>query len=111
MRKLSNHKILVLVLIFCCCGPERKCGWPRSPSLVNVVVVSVHESTATTPNSSGTYKAWGSYENFMLSYGLRPDDFDDVEEGKAIIRGLRDADEAERREDRRRKQKSMKSRH
>jgi hypothetical protein len=28
----------------------------------------------------------------MLSYGLKPWDLDDVEEGKAIIRGLREGD-------------------
>ncbi|CAL1696647.1 unnamed protein product [Somion occarium] len=30
-------------------------------------------------------KAWGGWHNFLLSYGLKPYNKDDVEEGKAIL--------------------------
>lgn len=45
-------------------------------------------------------KAWGGWQNFMLSYGLKPWNLDDVEEGKVILEQLKksaveDAKEAE----------------
>ncbi|KAI0054294.1 hypothetical protein BV25DRAFT_1866466 [Artomyces pyxidatus] len=38
------------------------------------------------------YKSWGGYHNFLLSYGLKPYNLEDVEEGKAILAAFREAD-------------------
>jgi len=38
------------------------------------------------------YKSWGGYNNFMRSYMLKPWDHDDIQEGKMIIEGMREAD-------------------
>lgn len=40
-------------------------------------------------------KPWGGWQKFMLSYGLKPWDDDDVQEGKAIIQAFRDRDREE----------------
>ena len=36
------------------------------------------------------YDSFGGYENFMYSYGLKPWNPDDVEEGEAIAKVLRE---------------------
>lgn len=41
------------------------------------------------------YKPFGGYHGFMASYGLKPWDLDDVEEGKAILEGLKKCAEME----------------
>ncbi|KAH9899328.1 hypothetical protein C8Q73DRAFT_638018 [Cubamyces lactineus] len=38
------------------------------------------------------YKSFGGYNNFMRSYGLKPWDDDDVQEGKAIIEAFKEGD-------------------
>jgi len=49
------------------------------------------------------YKAWGGFNNFMRSYGLKPWDHDDIQEGKRIIQGMRDGDRWEWEEEQREK--------
>lgn len=41
------------------------------------------------------YKDFGGFNNFMHSYGLKPSDHDDIQEGKAIIEGFREQDRYE----------------
>ncbi|KAJ5409103.1 hypothetical protein N7509_002986 [Penicillium cosmopolitanum] len=41
-----------------------------------------------TPEERAVIKTYGSWTNFMQSYGLKPWDDDDVQEGMAILRGL-----------------------
>lgn len=63
---------------------------------------STSQSTSKTPSTSAAapskpsdysiYKEWGSYQNFMLSYGLKFWDADDRDEGKAIIQAFKDYD-------------------
>ena len=36
--------------------------------------------------------SWGSCTNFMLSYGLKPYNFEDLDEAKAISRALKEND-------------------
>jgi hypothetical protein len=38
-------------------------------------------------------ESWGSWTNFMLSYGLKPWNHDDLEEALAISRALKQADD------------------
>ena len=47
------------------------------------------------PYMKATIKSYGGWTNFMLSYGLKPYEPDDVAESKAIIQGFRDADARE----------------
>jgi len=56
---------------------------------------SVTGSASAPKSNYEYYKAYGGWPGFMLSYGLKPWDLDDVEEGKAIIRGLRECDAME----------------
>lgn len=69
------------------------------------------KSKTKTP-SQPSRQAWSrkSYQNIMLDFGLQPEEFDGVHEGKAVARGLHNAAQAERREDERRAQKHMKHR-
>ena len=41
------------------------------------------------------YKDFGGFNNFMHSYGLKPWNDDDIQEGKAIIEGFRQQDRYE----------------
>lgn len=41
------------------------------------------------------YKDFGGFNNFMHSYGLKPYDHNDIQEGKAIIEGFREQDRYE----------------
>ena len=41
------------------------------------------------------YKDFGGFNNFMHSYGLKPWDHDDIQEGKRIIEAFREQDRAE----------------
>ncbi|KXN81851.1 hypothetical protein AN958_03620 [Leucoagaricus sp. SymC.cos] len=56
----------------------------------------------TTNNNSRSdysyYKDFGGYYNFMHSYGLKPYDDNDVQEGKAIIEAFREHDSSEAQE-------------
>lgn len=47
------------------------------------------------PMTSTTIFDFGGFNNFMHSYGLKPWDHDDIQEGKAIIQGFRDQDRYE----------------
>ncbi len=52
-------------------------------------------SSASAPKSDYQYdKAYGGWHGFMQSYGLKPYDPDDVQEGKDIIAGFRNIDGA-----------------
>ncbi|KAI0327214.1 hypothetical protein GY45DRAFT_1327915 [Cubamyces sp. BRFM 1775] len=54
---------------------------------------STKRSETYVPKSdSHYYKSFGGFNNFMHSYGLKPWDYDDVQEGKAIIEGFRKRD-------------------
>ncbi|KAJ5915857.1 hypothetical protein N7454_010998 [Penicillium verhagenii] len=37
-------------------------------------------------------KSYGGWTQFMLSYGLKPHDLEDIEEAKAILEGLAQVD-------------------
>ncbi|KAK0470331.1 uncharacterized protein EV420DRAFT_1634759 [Desarmillaria tabescens] len=51
------------------------------------------------PKSNNSYYAsFGGYNNFMHSYGLKPWDMDDVEEGKAILEMFKEQDRLEHEE-------------
>ncbi|KAK0193313.1 hypothetical protein F5146DRAFT_1133983 [Armillaria mellea] len=43
------------------------------------------DSTYQPKSNNSYYESFGGYNNFMHSYGLKPWDMDDVEEGKAIL--------------------------
>ncbi|KAF9445323.1 hypothetical protein P691DRAFT_805769 [Macrolepiota fuliginosa MF-IS2] len=55
-------------------------------------------TTSSNTNSGGErsdssyYGVFGGYNRFMLSYGLKPWNHDDVQEAKAILEGFREAD-------------------
>jgi len=40
------------------------------------------------PTLNSLYASFGGWQNFLLSYGLKPYNDDDVEEGKMIAQGL-----------------------
>lgn len=40
------------------------------------------------PTLNSLYESFGGWQNFLLSYGLKPYNDDDVEEGKRIAQGL-----------------------
>jgi hypothetical protein len=44
------------------------------------------------PSTNSYYTSYGGWQNFMHSYGLKPWDLDDVEEGKRIVQAFKDAD-------------------
>lgn len=44
------------------------------------------------------YKDFGGFNNFMHSYGLKPWDHDDIQEGKAIIQAFREHDREEQKQ-------------
>ncbi|KAL3692304.1 hypothetical protein R1sor_005955 [Riccia sorocarpa] len=50
---------------------SRGSGWDNPPKNVNEV-----------------YKAWGGFQNFMLSYGLKMWNHENVEEAKAIAEAM-----------------------
>jgi hypothetical protein len=65
----------------------------QSPSNSNAT--SSSSSSASAPKSDYQYyKAYGGWHGFMQSYGLKPYDLDDVQEGKDIIAGFRNIDGA-----------------
>ncbi|KAI0056561.1 hypothetical protein BV25DRAFT_1832097 [Artomyces pyxidatus] len=50
-------------------------------------------SSTYTPKSNYAYhQSFGGYNNFMASYGLKPWDDDDVQEGNAILDAFREGD-------------------
>jgi len=56
-------------------------------------MASSSNSTVYVPKSDyHYYKSFGGFNNFMHSYGLKPWDHDDIQEGKRIIQGMRDGD-------------------
>jgi hypothetical protein len=44
------------------------------------------------PSNNSIYRPFGGWPGFMHSYGLKPSDPDDVEEGKRIVEGLKAID-------------------
>jgi hypothetical protein len=51
------------------------------------------ESEQYVPRSNNSiYSSFGGWSGFMHSYGLKPWDLDDVEEGKRIVEGLKAID-------------------
>lgn len=46
-----------------------------------------------TPGEKAVVKGYGGWQAFMLSYGLKPWEEDDAEEGLQIVRGLAQVDE------------------
>ncbi|KAJ5764635.1 hypothetical protein N7533_003316 [Penicillium manginii] len=48
-----------------------------------------------TPEERAIVKSYGSWTNFMQSFGLKPWDFDDVDEGMAILRAFTQPEEEE----------------
>ena len=63
----------------------------------NSNATSSSSSSASAPKSDyhwQYYKAYGGWHGFMQSYGLKPYDPDDVQEGKDIIAGFRNIDGA-----------------
>ena len=42
------------------------------------------------PTLNSIYAGFGGWQNFMLSYGLKPYSDDDIQEGKSIAQGLLD---------------------
>ncbi|KAK0214138.1 hypothetical protein IW262DRAFT_300413 [Armillaria fumosa] len=55
-------------------------------------------STYQSKSNNSYYESFGGYNNFMHSYGLKPWDMDDVEEGKAIIQMFKEQDRLEHEE-------------
>jgi hypothetical protein len=55
-------------------------------------------------SNNAIYQTWGGWPNFMHSYGLKPWDLDDVEEGHRIIDKLKEGHRLEWEEDQREKQ-------
>ena len=45
-----------------------------------------------TKSSYAIHQSYGGSNNFMHSYGLKPWNHDDVQEGKAIVEAMKDAD-------------------
>jgi hypothetical protein len=46
-------------------------------------------------SNNSYYKPYGGWPGFMASYGLKPWDLDDVEEGRAILEALKAYDQEE----------------
>ena len=44
------------------------------------------------PSTNSIYAPFGGWPGFMHSYGLKPSDLDDVEEGKRIVEGFKAID-------------------
>jgi len=41
------------------------------------------------PSHNSIYSSFGGWQGFMHSYGLKPSDLGDVEEGKRIVEGFK----------------------
>ncbi|KAJ5092833.1 hypothetical protein N7456_008694 [Penicillium angulare] len=48
-----------------------------------------------TPAERAIVKSYGSWTEFMQSYGLKPYDLDDIEEAKSIVQALASNDDDE----------------
>jgi hypothetical protein len=60
----------------------------------NTSKASESEQYVPTSNNS-IYSSFGGWEGFMHSYGLKPWDLDDVEEGKMIVEAFKAYDKHE----------------
>ena len=72
--------------------------WEAANSMPDNKKSGSHKKTSDTfvPKSNNQYyQGFGGYNNFMHSYGLKPWDDDDVQEGKAIIEAFKEADRQE----------------
>lgn len=47
------------------------------------------------PSNNSIYSSFGGWPGFMQSYGLKPWDLNDVEEGKRIVEGFKEHDKLE----------------
>ncbi|GJJ15805.1 hypothetical protein Clacol_010083 [Clathrus columnatus] len=54
-----------------------------------------NKSTSNKTSNREFYEQWGGRENFMFSYGLKPWNADDVREGRAITKVLKENSEAD----------------
>ncbi|KAF8980155.1 hypothetical protein BDQ17DRAFT_1380899 [Cyathus striatus] len=63
-----------------------------STSTSNSNTNSGSSSTYTPPSNNSYYKPYGGWPNFMASYGLKPWDDDDVQEGHAIVDAFKEQD-------------------
>ena len=44
------------------------------------------------PSNADIYRSFGGWHGFMHSYGLKPSNLDDVEEGKQIVEKMKEHD-------------------
>jgi hypothetical protein len=56
---------------------------------------SSQSNTYIRPTDYALCKPWGGWYQFLLSYGLKPHNLDDEEEGKRILEAFREQDRRE----------------
>ena len=66
---------------------------PKQSSNANATTSS--DDTSATKSDYHYQKSFGGWPNFMQSYGLKTWDYNDAQEGKAIIDGFRQLDAAD----------------
>lgn len=70
-----------------------RCSSPSAPTVADLRHVLTAPSL--TPAERAIVKSFGSWSDFMISYGLKPHDTDDIEEAHSIVKSMAAMDEPE----------------